>query len=85
VLPHPDELRPVLYNSWEATGFDVDEAGQRKLADRAAALGVELFVMDDGWFGARGDDTPGSATGPPTPSASRTASARWSSTCTGSA
>ena len=53
VLPHPEEVRPVLYNSWEATGFDVDELGQRELAARAAALGVELFVMDDGWFGAR--------------------------------
>ncbi|MYV55245.1 alpha-galactosidase [Streptomyces sp. SID3212] len=53
VLPHPGEVRPVLYNSWEATGFDVDEAGQKALAARAAALGVELYVMDDGWFGAR--------------------------------
>ncbi|MEV4757805.1 alpha-galactosidase [Micromonospora sp. NPDC049559] len=53
VLSHPDETRPVLYNSWEATGFDVDEAGQMALAARAAGLGVELFVMDDGWFGAR--------------------------------
>ncbi|WP_392674896.1 alpha-galactosidase [Streptomyces sp. LN785] len=53
VLPHPREIRPVLYNSWEATGFDVDEAGQKALAARAAALGAELYVMDDGWFGAR--------------------------------
>ncbi|WP_127500612.1 alpha-galactosidase [Actinoplanes solisilvae] len=53
VLTHPDEDRPVLYNSWEATGFDVEEAGQMALAARAADLGVELFVMDDGWFGAR--------------------------------
>ncbi|OXM69357.1 alpha-galactosidase [Amycolatopsis vastitatis] len=59
VLPHPGELRPVLYNSWEATGFDVTEAGQRALAERAAALGVELFVMDDGWFGARTGDHAG--------------------------
>jgi alpha-galactosidase len=59
VLPHPHEVRPVLYNSWEATGFDVDEAGQRKLAAQAAALGVELFVMDDGWFGARTSDRAG--------------------------
>ncbi|MET8998272.1 alpha-galactosidase [Amycolatopsis sp. NPDC004169] len=59
VLPHPEELRPVLYNSWEATGFDVTEAGQRALAERAAALGVELFVMDDGWFGARTGDHAG--------------------------
>jgi alpha-galactosidase len=52
-------LRPVLYNSWEATQFDVDEAGQIKLAAKAAAIGVERFVMDDGWFGARNDDKAG--------------------------
>ncbi|SCG77018.1 alpha-galactosidase [Micromonospora inositola] len=56
VLSHPNETRPVLYNSWEATGFDVDEVGQMALAARAASLGVELFVMDDGWFGARTGD-----------------------------
>lgn len=59
VLPHPDEPRPVLYNSWEATGFAVDEPGQLKLATIAAELGVELFVMDDGWFGARRSDHAG--------------------------
>jgi alpha-galactosidase len=59
VLPHPDELRPVLFNSWEATGFDVDEAGQKALAARAAELGVELYVVDDGWFGSRRSDTAG--------------------------
>ena len=52
-------LRPVLYNSWEATEFDVNEAGQKALAAKAATLGVELFVMDDGWFGARKDDHAG--------------------------
>jgi alpha-galactosidase len=52
-------LRPVLYNSWEATEFNVDEAGQKALAEKAATLGVELFVMDDGWFGARNDDRAG--------------------------
>jgi alpha-galactosidase len=59
VLPHPDETRPVLFNSWEATGFDVDEAGQKALAARAAELGVELYVVDDGWFRGRRDDTAG--------------------------
>jgi alpha-galactosidase len=54
--PHP---RPVLYNSWEATTFDVNEAGQKQLADKAAKIGVELFVMDDGWFGQRNDDHAG--------------------------
>lgn len=67
VLAHPDEVRPVLYNSWEATGFDVDEAGQRSLAERAAALGAELFVMDDGWFGARLDDAAGLGDWQPNP------------------
>ena len=56
--PHP-RLRPVLYNSWEATGFDVSEAGQIALADRAAKLGVERFVIDDGWFGQRKNDHAG--------------------------
>jgi alpha-galactosidase len=55
---HP-EVRPVLYNSWEATTFDVDEAGQKVLAEKAAKLGAELFVMDDGWFGKRNDDHAG--------------------------
>jgi alpha-galactosidase len=59
VQSHPHETRPVLYNSWEATGFDVNEAGQMALAARAASLGVELFVMDDGWFGARSSDQAG--------------------------
>ena len=54
--PHP---RPVLYNSWEATTFNVNEAGQKELADKAARIGVELFVMDDGWFGQRNDDHAG--------------------------
>ncbi|HVZ18927.1 MAG TPA: alpha-galactosidase [Terriglobales bacterium] len=46
-------LRPVLYNSWEATEFKVDEPGQLALAEKAASIGVERFVVDDGWFGAR--------------------------------
>jgi alpha-galactosidase len=52
-------LRPVLYNSWEATTFNVTEAGQEALADKAAPLGIELFVIDDGWFGARNNDHAG--------------------------
>lgn len=51
--------RPVLYNSWEATYFDINEEGQGVLAERAASLGVELFVVDDGWFGERHDDRRG--------------------------
>jgi alpha-galactosidase len=53
------KLRPVLYNSWEATGFDVNEPGQEALAEKAAGIGVERFVMDDGWFGKRKDDHAG--------------------------
>jgi alpha-galactosidase len=61
ILPGGREsrLRPVLYNSWEATTFNVNEAGQTALADKAAKLGVELFVMDDGWFGKRNNDRAG--------------------------
>ena len=51
--------RPVLYNSWEATRFNVNEAGQMALAEKAASIGVERFVMDDGWFGQRNDDHAG--------------------------
>jgi len=52
-------LRPVLYNSWEATSFDVDEEGQTRLAEMAAEMGVELFVVDDGWFVGRNNDHAG--------------------------
>lgn len=51
--------RPVLYNSWEATEFAVAEASQLELAGIAADLGAELFVVDDGWFTGRHDDTGG--------------------------
>jgi alpha-galactosidase len=51
--------RPVIYNSWEATEFRVDEAGQMALAEKAASIGVDRFVMDDGWFGQRKDDHAG--------------------------
>ncbi len=56
--PHP-RPRPVIYNSWEATEFAVDEPGQTALAEKAARIGVERFVMDDGWFGARNTDHAG--------------------------
>jgi alpha-galactosidase len=61
LLPHhpTPKLRPVLYNSWEATGFNVDEAAQMTLAEKAASIGVERFVMDDGWFGQRKTDHAG--------------------------
>lgn len=53
------EPLPVLYNSWEATEFNVNVADQTRLAEIAAKIGVELFVMDDGWFGARNNDRAG--------------------------
>lgn len=53
------EALPVLYNSWEATEFNVNVADQTRLAEIAAGTGVELFVMDDGWFGARNNDRAG--------------------------
>ena len=49
--------RPVLLNSWEAAYFDFDEDKLVAIARSAAEAGVELFVMDDGWFGHRDDDT----------------------------
>ncbi len=59
VLPHGETPHKVLYNSWEATLFDVDEASQSALAEIAAQMGVELFVMDDGWFHGRNLDNAG--------------------------
>jgi alpha-galactosidase len=59
VLPHGHAPHKVLYNSWEATTFDVDEASQVQLAEIAAAMGIELFVMDDGWFHGRSTDNAG--------------------------
>jgi alpha-galactosidase len=51
--------RPVLINSWEAFMFDFSEQSLLRLARSARELGVELFVLDDGWFGKRNDDTAG--------------------------
>jgi len=48
--------RPVLVNNWEATDFDFDKKKLLALAKEAAGLGIELFVLDDGWFGKRDDD-----------------------------
>ena len=56
---HRDRLRPVLYNSWYATTFNVNEEHQLALAKVAKELGVEMFVIDDGWFKGRIDDKAG--------------------------
>ncbi len=50
------KARPVLLNSWEACYFNINEARLLKLAKAGKEAGVELFVMDDGWFGTRNDD-----------------------------
>ena len=52
-----DRERPILLNSWEASYFSFNERSLVSLAKSARELGVELFVMDDGWFGERDDDT----------------------------
>ncbi|MDD2297180.1 MAG: alpha-galactosidase [Sphaerochaetaceae bacterium] len=49
--------RPILINNWEATYFDFTDTDLLKLAKTASELGIELFVLDDGWFGSRDDDT----------------------------
>ena len=56
---HPRTPRPVLLNTWEAVYFDHRLEKLRALADRAARIGVERFVLDDGWFHGRRDDTAG--------------------------
>ncbi len=55
----PAKVRPVHYNTWEAVYFDHDLDRLKAIADRAAAVGVERFVLDDGWFGSRRNDTSG--------------------------
>ena len=57
LVPWVRRDRPVHYNCWEAVYFNHDFEVLRDIADRAAALGAERFVLDDGWFGLRDDDT----------------------------
>lgn len=52
-----NKIRPVLLNSWEANYFNFDEKRLLKLAKKAKEVGIELFVLDDGWFGKRNNDT----------------------------
>lgn len=54
-----DKPRPILLNNWEATEMTFDEALILKIAAKAKEAGAELFVLDDGWFGTRDDDTQG--------------------------
>ncbi|WP_283705085.1 alpha-galactosidase [Clostridium perfringens] len=54
-----NSVRPILLNSWEAFSFSIDEEKIKELATNASKLGVELFVLDDGWFGKRNNDNAG--------------------------
>ncbi|MCI8579110.1 MAG: alpha-galactosidase [Lachnospiraceae bacterium] len=54
-----DRVRPILINNWEATYFDFTEDRLVEIAARAKESGVELFVLDDGWFGQRSNDHAG--------------------------
>ena len=54
--PHREKVRPILINSWEASYFDFDGESILKLAEEAKELGIEMLVLDDGWFGKRRDD-----------------------------
>lgn len=51
-----DKERPILINNWEATYFDFDNEKIKEIAKEASDLGIELFVLDDGWFGERNSD-----------------------------
>ncbi|QMV43646.1 alpha-galactosidase [Cohnella cholangitidis] len=53
---HRDRERPILVNNWEATYFDFNAEKIESIARAGAELGIELFVLDDGWFGKRNDD-----------------------------
>jgi len=52
-----DRARPIVINNWEATYFDFDEARLLAIATAAREMGIELFVLDDGWFGQRNDSS----------------------------
>ena len=54
--PYLHQKRPILINNWEATYFDFDEKKLLEIAKEASELGIEMLVMDDGWFGRRSND-----------------------------
>ncbi len=62
-----DQPRPILINNWEATYFDFNEDKLLRLARQAKDCGIELFVLDDGWFGRRKDDRAGLGDWTPNP------------------
>ncbi|MDE6607607.1 MAG: alpha-galactosidase [Lachnospiraceae bacterium] len=53
---YKDKKRPILINNWEATYFDFNTEKLLQIAKQASELGIEMLVMDDGWFGKRNDD-----------------------------
>lgn len=55
--PWRDRERPILINNWEATYFDFNEEKLLSIARKARELGIEMFVLDDGWFGKRNSDS----------------------------
>ena len=55
--PYRDRKRPVLINNWEATYFNFNTEKLWEIAEKAAECGIEMLVMDDGWFGHREDDS----------------------------
>ena len=57
--PWKDKKRPTLVNNWEATYFGFDAEKLLKIAGEAADLGLDMLVLDDGWFGKRNDDNSG--------------------------
>ena len=57
--PEPFDKRPVVLNTWEACFFDIDESEMMRFSRAAAECGTDMLVMDDGWFGARNDDSAG--------------------------
>lgn len=57
--PWRDRPRPILINNWEATQFNISEELILRIAEKAAECGIEMFVLDDGWFGARRSDSAG--------------------------
>ena len=57
--PWKDKRRPVLINTWEAMGMNFNREKLLKMADASRDLGIEMLVLDDGWFGSRNDDNAG--------------------------
>jgi alpha-galactosidase len=82
---HPRRPRPVVMNTWEAVYFDHDLGRLTELAALGAEVGVERYVLDDGWFRHRRDDSAGLGAGTWTRTSGPTACTRWWPPCAGSA